>query len=309
MGDGLGREGADGRPTGRRGVGAREGPAEEHQGVGGIQRVQPRAEQVPGQRRGQGPPAEVITPDVLRQEGWHYELDDPAAPLSFKGVVFNEMKGAYSDPDNLLYRKVKQSLFPDNVYGNDSGGDPTEIPNLTYAQFKAFHDTYYHPSNALIYFYGDDDPEERLRRMAEYLAGYERRDVAADVALQGPFSEPRRVSIPYPVSADEADGNRAMVTVGWLLPEVTDRVLISGSRRPLPRLAWAIAVREVRDTAGLQLFSSSRLGDQRIANADMCTERQMGTEVAACGEWSGGMTGGEGGMVIVEPRATGRTPI
>ena len=162
---------------------------------------------------------------TFQQEAWHYELDSPDGPIAIKGVVYNEMRGAYSSPDSLLYRYGQQTLFPDNAYGFDSGGDPAVIPTLTYEQYLDFHRTYYHPSNALIYFYGDDDPEERLRRMAEYLAGYERRDVAADVALQGPFSEPRRVSIPYPVSADEANGNRAMVTVGWLLPEVTDRVL------------------------------------------------------------------------------------
>ena len=110
-----------------------------------------------------------ISPQTLQQEGWHYELDELEAPLSYKGVVFNEMKGAYSDPDNLLYKVVQESVFPDNVYALDSGGDPTVIPDLSYAQFKSFHERYYHPSNALIYFYGDDDPGERLKMMDAYL--------------------------------------------------------------------------------------------------------------------------------------------
>ncbi|NLD73728.1 MAG: peptidase M16 [Chloroflexi bacterium] len=167
----------------------------------------------------------LLTELTFQQEAWHYELDGPDSPLAIKGVVYNEMRGAYSSPDSLLYRYGQQTLLPDNAYGFDSGGDPEVIPSLTYEQFLAFHRTYYHPSNALIFFYGDDDPEERLRRMAGYLEGYERREVKADVALQPAFSEPRRVTIPYPVSEEEAEGSKAMVTVGWLLPEVTDPVL------------------------------------------------------------------------------------
>ncbi|GIV84323.1 MAG: hypothetical protein KatS3mg052_1330 [Candidatus Roseilinea sp.] len=86
-----------------------------------------------------------ITPWTLMQEGWHYELEAPDQPLQFKGVVFNEMKGAYSSPDNVLARTIQHTLFPDTVYRFDSGGDPAVIPDLTYAQFKKFHETYYHP--------------------------------------------------------------------------------------------------------------------------------------------------------------------
>ena len=91
-----------------------------------------------------------ISPHTLEQEGWHYELEAVDEPLTYKGVVFNEMKGAYSSPDNLLRRLSQRSLFPDTPYGFDSGGDPAEIPHLTYEQFKTFHETYYHPSNARI---------------------------------------------------------------------------------------------------------------------------------------------------------------
>ena len=87
-------------------------------------------------------------------------------------MVFNEMKGAYSNPDDLLGDRARQSLFPDTPYAVDSGGDPRHIPDLTYEQFKAFHDRYYHPSNARIFFYGDDDPAERLRRMDAYLSEF-----------------------------------------------------------------------------------------------------------------------------------------
>ncbi len=160
----------------------------------------------------------LIEPRTLDQEGWHYELDDLEAPLVFKGVVFNEMKGAYSSPDSLLGRYAQQSLFPDNPYGVDSGGDPRYIPDLTYPQFKAFHETYYHPSNARIYFYGDDDPEERLRRMDLALQSFGSRQVDSAIPLQARFPQPRRQTIAYD-AGDEQDGKKGMLVVNWLLPE------------------------------------------------------------------------------------------
>jgi Zn-dependent M16 (insulinase) family peptidase len=121
----------------------------------------------------------LIPPDALKQEGWRYDLENLDGQLSYQGVVFNEMKGVYSSPDSLLSRSSQQVLFPDHTYGVDSGGDPEQIPSLTYEQFKSFHSTYYHPSNAYIFFYGDDDPDERLRRMNEYLEGFERLEVGS----------------------------------------------------------------------------------------------------------------------------------
>ena len=171
----------------------------------------------------------LMTPEKLAQEGWHYELDGPNGPLTFKGVVFNEMKGAYSSPDNLLDRSSRRALFPDNTYGVDSGGDPAAIPDLTYEQFRRFYQSYYHPSNSLLYFYGDDDPEERLRRMDAYLAPFERAEVDAVVALQAPFDAPRRERRPYNAGADAAGdggGPKAFVEVSWLLPEYEDTALI-----------------------------------------------------------------------------------
>jgi Zn-dependent M16 (insulinase) family peptidase len=163
-----------------------------------------------------------LTPYTLQQEGWHYELNDLDAALVFKGVVFNEMKGAYSDPDSLLERYVQHSLFPDTAYGKDYGGDPVAIPNLTYEQFRRFHDTYYHPSNARIYFYGDDPVEERLRRVGAYLQDFEQIHVDATVALQPPFDEPRRFVHSYAAGEDETNGKKGMVTVNWALPEGSD---------------------------------------------------------------------------------------
>ena len=162
----------------------------------------------------------LIPPETLQQEGWHYELDSPSAPLTYKGVVFNEMKGNYSSPDGILGDVSQNNVFPDNLYAFDSGGDPAVIPNLTYAQFKAFHKTYYHPSNAFIYFYGDDPEEQRLRLLDPWLDAFERRKIEALTPLQPKFNAPRSVSAVYD-SGDNADA-KAYKQLNWLMPEVTD---------------------------------------------------------------------------------------
>ena len=161
-----------------------------------------------------------ITPQTLEQEGWHYELDDPGQAMTFKGVVFNEMKGAYSDPENVLGRFTQQALFPDTPYGHDSGGDPAAIPDLTYEQFKTFHDTYYHPTNARIVFWGDDDPDRRLQIVDEYLRDFDRLSTLdVTIPLQPRFAEPRSVTLPYDAGEDGADGRKAYLTVNWILAD------------------------------------------------------------------------------------------
>lgn len=169
----------------------------------------------------------LLSPFTLDQEGWHYELDSMEDPLTYKGVVFNEMKGAYSQPESVLNEHIQQSLFPDTPYHYDSGGDPTVIPNLTYEKFKNFHDIYYHPSNARIYFYGDDDPEQRLKLMDEYLRDFDPIPVKSQLPLQSVFREPLRVEAPYAVDENQQDA-KAFVTVNWLLPEVGDSELTYG---------------------------------------------------------------------------------
>jgi presequence protease len=167
----------------------------------------------------------LIPPETLEQEGWHYELDAVDDPLVYKGVVFNEMKGAYSSPDTLLNKHSQESLFPGHVYGLDSGGDPRQIPNLTYEQFKKFHEKYYHPSNSFIYFYGDDNPDERLRRMDEYLQAFERVEVDSSISLQPPFEKPVKAEVGFdPGEGDDARKN-AQLVVNWVLGEATDRDL------------------------------------------------------------------------------------
>lgn len=161
-----------------------------------------------------------ITPETLQQEGWHYELESVDSPLIYKGVVFNEMKGAYSSPEDVLDRATRQALYPDNAYGVDSGGDPRSIPELTYENFRSFHDTYYHPSNAQFYFYGDDDPEQRLKLLDSVLQEFDKIEVDSQIALQKKFDAPRRSVEHY--DAGDTDENKGMVTVSWMLDEPGD---------------------------------------------------------------------------------------
>lgn len=167
-----------------------------------------------------------ITPETLQAQGWHYEAESMDAPLSYKGVVFNEMKGVYSSPDALIGRYSQQTLFPDTVYGLDSGGDPAVIPDLTYEQFKRFYQRHYHPSNSYIFFYGDDHSAERLRLVDAYLAEYEPIDPAPPVALQPRFDATQRFVYGYDAGADEeahgTGAKRSYVAINWLLNEVTD---------------------------------------------------------------------------------------
>jgi Zn-dependent M16 (insulinase) family peptidase len=168
-----------------------------------------------------------ITPKTLQQEGWHYELENTDAQMVYKGVVFNEMKGAYSSPDSVNYRYAKQSLYPGTIYGWDSGGDPTAIPDLTYETFKKFHETYYHPSNAFIYFYGDDDPDERLRCLDSWLQDFEPLALQHTVTPPVHFDKPHRVTQPYSVAAENGGAaaqaaQKAFVTLNWLMAEPSD---------------------------------------------------------------------------------------
>uniref|UniRef100_A0A0E0K5I3 Peptidase M16C associated domain-containing protein n=1 Tax=Oryza punctata TaxID=4537 RepID=A0A0E0K5I3_ORYPU len=158
---------------------------------------------------------------TFQQEGWHYELDNPEEEISYKGVVFNEMKGVYSQPDNLMGRVSQQALFPENTYGVDSGGDPNEIPKLTFEEFKEFHSKYYHPSNARIWFYGDDDPKERLRILSEYLNQFEASPAPNESKVwpQRLFKEPVRIVEKYPVGQEGDLKKKFMVCINWLLSE------------------------------------------------------------------------------------------
>ncbi|HSM25434.1 MAG TPA: insulinase family protein, partial [Anaerolineaceae bacterium] len=160
----------------------------------------------------------TISTYTLMQEGWHYELNGKSEEMIFKGVVFNEMKGAYSSPDDILGDESLMQLMPDSSYGFQSGGDPECIPDLTFDQFKQFHEINYHPSNARIYFYGDDDPEKRLALIDEYLKDFDAINIDSLPKLQPAFPEPTKKVIPYDCGND-IENPKAYLTVNWLLPE------------------------------------------------------------------------------------------
>ncbi|MBQ2576948.1 MAG: insulinase family protein, partial [Lachnospiraceae bacterium] len=142
--------------------------------------------------------------EIFRQEGWHYEMKDPSDDLTINGVVYNEMKGAYSSPDDVMDRQIMSSLYPDTAYGVESGGDPKNIPDLTYEEFLNFHRRYYHPVNSYIYIYGNTDMEEQLRYLDEkYLSEYDRIELDSEVKMQEAFKEPREIEVSYPVSVGE----------------------------------------------------------------------------------------------------------
>lgn len=165
-----------------------------------------------------------LTPFVFQQEGWHLELEERDKRLIYKGVVFNEMKGAYSSPDALLGEHSRRSLFPDTTYGFDAGGDPRQIPCLTFEQFKAFHSRYYHPSNGRIFFYGDDDPDERLHILNGYLKDFDRKDIDSRVPLQAPFGGPIHLTRSFAAGEGE-QGSKGMLTLNWVLEETVKRDL------------------------------------------------------------------------------------
>jgi Zn-dependent M16 (insulinase) family peptidase len=165
----------------------------------------------------------LLTEDTFRQEGWHYELDDSAAPLVYKGVVFNEMKGAFSSPDAVMRDLAQRSLYPDTTYGKSSGGDPKAIPDLTYQQFKRFHEVYYHPSNTRAFFSGDDAPDQRLAILDAYFSQFERIEVHAEVGLQPRFNAPRQLTGTYAGTKEAGKPRDGMVSVNWMIDPPAER--------------------------------------------------------------------------------------
>ncbi len=166
-----------------------------------------------------------LSPSVFQQEGWHYELENREGPLGIRGVVLNEMRGAYASPERLLGVWSQSSLFPGTPYRFDSGGDPAEIPELTYERFLDFHRTCYHPSNARFFFYGDDDPAGRFSMIRDYLKDTGRRAAAPVPPVQPPFREPARMVRSYASGDLRGGGRGGYMTVNWLLPETSERDL------------------------------------------------------------------------------------
>ena len=164
--------------------------------------------------------------EIFEQEGWHYELEDEDAPVTINGVVYNEMKGAFSSPDDVLERLILNSLFPDTSYANESGGDPEHIPELTYEQYLNFHRKYYHPCNSYIYLYGDMDVAEKLRWMdEEYLGKYEQIELDSAIRMQKPFAAPVEIVKSYPVASGEPLTDNSYLSYNVVVGTVLDKKL------------------------------------------------------------------------------------
>lgn len=163
---------------------------------------------------------------IFRQEGWHYQLENREDPLTYNGVVYNEMKGVFSSADEVLDRAVFNALFPDTPYGVESGGDPEVIPDLTYEEFLDFHRKYYHPSNCYIYLYGNMDMEEKLEWLdREYLSRFDRIPVESEIPMQKPFSEVKDVTMSYPVLDSEPERDNTYLSVNTVVGDYSDVTL------------------------------------------------------------------------------------
>jgi presequence protease len=164
---------------------------------------------------------------IFEQEGWHYELESKEDELKINGIVYNEMKGAFSSPEQVLFRLIKKSLFPDTAYGTESGGDPDNIPDLSYEDFLEFHKKYYHPVNSYIYLYGDMDIEEKLNWLdKEYLASFDQINVDSHIEQQKAFDKPKEVVTSYSISAEESLDNNTYVSYNTVVGTSLDAKLV-----------------------------------------------------------------------------------
>ncbi|URZ05244.1 insulinase family protein [Clostridium felsineum] len=161
--------------------------------------------------------------EIFQQEGWHYELNNKDENISYKGVVYNEMKGAFSSPEGVLMRRIQNSLFPDTTYGFESGGDPDVIPDLTYEDFINSHKKYYSPSNSYIYLYGDMNLDEKLQYIDEnYLKNYDRIEVDSKIEVQKPIGKLVESVYEYPILQDENEKDKTYLSLNFVVSTPTD---------------------------------------------------------------------------------------
>ena len=164
--------------------------------------------------------------EIFRQEGWHYELENVEGELTLNGVVYNEMKGAFSSPEDVLEREIMAALFPDTAYGNESGGDPEVIPNLTWEQFLDFHKKYYHPSNSYIYLYGNMDMAKKLQWLDQaYLSAYEKCEIDSVIPMQDAFEKTRELVLEYPISEAEEEKDNTYLSYNKVIGTSLDKEL------------------------------------------------------------------------------------
>ena len=204
-------------------------------------------------------PLSINDPHAFRQEGWHYELDEPDGELRCNGVVYNEMKGAYGDADSVLGYALNRQLFPDNCYGCESGGYPAHITDLTYEDYQASHRRFYHPSNSYIFLDGKVDMDAVLAKLDGFLCDYDRLEVDADIPMQDVVT-PEEVCVPYEIGEEEDPENKVLLAKGWVHSTFDDQetsvalsvlsdVLCGNNESPLKK---ALVERELAEDVELQ---------------------------------------------------------
>lgn len=201
----------------------------------------------------------LLNENTFKQEGWHYELSNKEDPIIYKGVVFNEMKGAQSNPNSIIEHSITKTLYPDTIYKHDSGGDPQFIPQLTYQEFVDFHKTYYHPSNAKFVITGNINVEECLEKIESYIKGYEYSPITAEIETQQAFETPKEYTTDYGVS--ETDKDKAIAVVGWAMPVDISAI----------------------DYFGLQILSAMLLDSEAAPIKKALTESNLGESVIVTG--------------------------
>lgn len=165
-------------------------------------------------------------PEILMQEGWHYELDNKSDDLTYKGVVYNEMQGSFSSPESVLFSKIIESLFPNTTYGVESGGDPEHIPELTGEQFLNFHKKFYHPSNSYIFLYGNLDLMEKLEFLdTNYLKDFDKINPDSKIDLEKNFKQEKEFNFKYPISPDEIEDDKTYLSLNFVVGTATDAEL------------------------------------------------------------------------------------
>ena len=164
---------------------------------------------------------------IFKQEGWHYEMESVSDDLKINGVVYNEMKGAFSSPDDVISREIFNSLYPDTAYGVESGGDPDVIPELSYEEFLDFHKQYYHPVNSYIYLYGNADMAERLAYLdEEYLSNYDVIDIDSMPGEQASFDSAKEIEKTYPILDDEDEENNTYLSYNTVCDYALNRDMV-----------------------------------------------------------------------------------
>ena len=201
--------------------------------------------------------------EIFMQEGWHYHILDENEPITYNGVVYNEMKGAFSDPQQTLFRHLMHSLYPDTAYGFESGGNPVNIPELTYEDFKEFHSKYYHPTNSYIFIYGNCDMEERMNWLDEaYLSNFDKIEFDTEIKLQAPFDKPVYEKHYSGISPEQSLDNKTYLSYNCALPTTLDTKLT---------IATSVLVDVLFNTPGAplkQALIDAKLGDDVMAMLD-----------------------------------------